>query len=226
MPGCGMSPSPRDLVRRVDDHHPLARSSASTRATSRSMVVLPTPGRPSSRMLRPDSTMSRMIVDRAVDGAADAAGEADDLALAIADARRCGEACARCRRDCRRRTRRCARQRSRCRRGSTSSSERVPPCPGNRASGARPRSNTTSSRLSRSSSCRSGSATRGGSAWSSCSMSSVISLCSIGPLGSGPRAGSDEQRLEGPTETSRRRLASIGLFRCSTSLMHAVSHNL
>ena len=42
-----------DLVGGVDDHHALASSSASTRATSRSMVVLPTPGRPSSRMTLP-----------------------------------------------------------------------------------------------------------------------------------------------------------------------------
>ena len=39
----------------------LRRSSARTRATSRSIVVLPTPGRPSIRMLLPDSTMSRMM---------------------------------------------------------------------------------------------------------------------------------------------------------------------
>ena len=42
-----------DLVRVSTMTTRLPRSSASTRATSRSIVVLPTPGRPSSRMLCP-----------------------------------------------------------------------------------------------------------------------------------------------------------------------------
>ena len=58
----------------------LRRSSASTRATSRSIVVLPTPGRPSSRMLLARLDEVADDVDRAEDGPADAAGQADDLA--------------------------------------------------------------------------------------------------------------------------------------------------
>ena len=65
----------------------LFTSSASTRATSRSIVVLPTPGRPRKRTLSPVLTMSSIAGDRAEDGAADAAGEADDPAAAVADAR-------------------------------------------------------------------------------------------------------------------------------------------
>ena len=61
MPGCGMSPSPAISLLVSTTITRLPRSSASTRATSRSMVVLPTPGRPSSRTLWPPSTMSRMM---------------------------------------------------------------------------------------------------------------------------------------------------------------------
>ena len=61
MPGCGMSPSPAISLLVSTTITRLPRSSASTRATSRSMVVLPTPGRPSSRTLCPPSTMSRMM---------------------------------------------------------------------------------------------------------------------------------------------------------------------
>ena len=61
MPGCGMSPSPAISLEVSTMMTRLWSSSASTRATSRSMVVLPTPGRPRSRTLCPDSTMSRMM---------------------------------------------------------------------------------------------------------------------------------------------------------------------
>ena len=61
MPGCGTSPSPAISFEVSTITTRFARSSARTRATSRSIVVFPTPGRPRSRMLRPDSTMSRMI---------------------------------------------------------------------------------------------------------------------------------------------------------------------
>ena len=61
MPGCGMSPSPAISLEVSTTITRLPRSSASTRATSRSIVVLPTPGRPSSRTLCPLSTMSRMM---------------------------------------------------------------------------------------------------------------------------------------------------------------------
>ncbi len=59
--GCGMSPSPAisfDVSTMITR---LFISSASTRATSRSIVVLPTPGRPSSSMLCPLWMMSSMI---------------------------------------------------------------------------------------------------------------------------------------------------------------------
>ena len=59
--GCGMSPSPPISFEVSTMMTRLRRSSASTRAASRSSVVLPTPGRPSIRMLLPDSTMSRMM---------------------------------------------------------------------------------------------------------------------------------------------------------------------
>ena len=59
--------------------------SASTRATSRSMVVLPTPGRPSSSMLLPALDDVFDDLDRAVDGPAHAAGQADDAPFAVAD---------------------------------------------------------------------------------------------------------------------------------------------
>src|SRR5512132_2572894 len=61
MPGCGMSPSPAISFDVSTTTTRLFRSSARTRATSRSIVVLPTPGRPRNKMLFPDSTMSRMI---------------------------------------------------------------------------------------------------------------------------------------------------------------------
>ena len=61
MPGCGISPSPAISFEVSTMTTRLCRSSASTRAISRSIVVLPTPGLPSSRMLLPDSTMSRMM---------------------------------------------------------------------------------------------------------------------------------------------------------------------
>ena len=63
----------------------LSSSSASTRAASRSIVVLPMPGRPMMRMDWPDSTRSLDDLDGAEDGPPDAAGEAHDLAVAVAD---------------------------------------------------------------------------------------------------------------------------------------------
>ena len=59
--------------------------SARMRAASRSMVVLPTPGRPRSRMLLPRLDDVLDDVDRAVDRPADAAGQADDVPAAVAD---------------------------------------------------------------------------------------------------------------------------------------------
>ena len=61
IPGCGMSPSPAISFEVSTTTTRLPRSSARTRATSRSIVVLPTPGRPRIRMLCPDSAMSRMM---------------------------------------------------------------------------------------------------------------------------------------------------------------------
>ena len=59
MAGCGMSPSPAISLEVSTTTTRLV--SARTRATSRSMVVLPTPGLPRSSMLLPDSTMSPMM---------------------------------------------------------------------------------------------------------------------------------------------------------------------
>ena len=61
MAGCGMSPSPAISFEVSTTTTRLPRSSASTRAASRSIVVLPMPGRPMMRMLFPDSTKSTMI---------------------------------------------------------------------------------------------------------------------------------------------------------------------
>ncbi len=61
MPGCGMSPSPAISFEVSTMTTRLPRSSARTRATSRSIVVLPTPGRPRRRTDCPPSTMSRMM---------------------------------------------------------------------------------------------------------------------------------------------------------------------
>ncbi len=59
------------------------RSSESTRAHSRSIVVLPTPGRPEQADRLAAAQHVEQNVDRAVDGAPDAAGEPDDLSGAI-----------------------------------------------------------------------------------------------------------------------------------------------
>ncbi len=61
------------------------RSSESTRAHSRSIVVLPTPGRPEQTDRLAAAQHVEQDVDRSVDGPADAAGEADDLAGAVAN---------------------------------------------------------------------------------------------------------------------------------------------
>ena len=63
----------------------LSRSSASTRAASRSIVVLPMPGRPMIRIDWPDLDEVVDDLDGAEDGPPDAAGEAHDLAAAVAD---------------------------------------------------------------------------------------------------------------------------------------------
>ena len=65
----------------------LSSSSASTRAASRSIVVLPMPGRPMIRIALARLDQVADDLDRAEDGAADAAGQADDLAAAVADGR-------------------------------------------------------------------------------------------------------------------------------------------
>ncbi len=61
MPGCGMSPSPAISLEVSTMTTRLSRSSARTRAASRSIVVLPMPGRPMMRIDWPDSTRSSMI---------------------------------------------------------------------------------------------------------------------------------------------------------------------
>ena len=57
----------------------LPASSARTRATSRSIVVLPTPGFPSRRMLSPRADDVLDYADGAVDRAPDTNGQADDV---------------------------------------------------------------------------------------------------------------------------------------------------
>ena len=62
MPGWGTSPSPAISLDVSTMTTRLCAWSARTRATSRSIVVLPTPGLPSIRMLLPDKTRSSMIL--------------------------------------------------------------------------------------------------------------------------------------------------------------------
>ena len=83
-PGCGTSPSPA-ISFEVSTITTRLRSSLSTRAHSRSIVVLPTPGRPSKQIDFPLRIDVEDDVDRAVDRAADAARQADDLPRAVAD---------------------------------------------------------------------------------------------------------------------------------------------
>ena len=109
MPGCGMSPSPAISFEVSTTTTRLSSSSARTRAASRSIVVLPMPGRPMIRTLLPDSTRSLMISIVPNTARPMRAGQADDLAAPVADGARCGAACARCRRGCPRRTSRCGR---------------------------------------------------------------------------------------------------------------------
>ena len=59
--GCGMSPSPAISLEVSTTTTRLLNSEARTRAASRSMVVLPTPGRPMIRIERPASMWSRRI---------------------------------------------------------------------------------------------------------------------------------------------------------------------
>ena len=61
MAGCGMSPSPAISLEVSTTTTRLPRSSARTRAASRSIVVLPMPGRPMIRIDFPVSTKSVMI---------------------------------------------------------------------------------------------------------------------------------------------------------------------
>ncbi len=61
MAGCGMSPSPAISLQVSTTTTRLPMSSASTRAASRSIVVLPMPGRPMIRIDFPVSTKSLMI---------------------------------------------------------------------------------------------------------------------------------------------------------------------
>ncbi len=61
MAGCGMSPSPAISFEVSTTTTRLRCSSASTRAASRSIVVLPMPGRPMIRIDFPVSTKSAMI---------------------------------------------------------------------------------------------------------------------------------------------------------------------
>ena len=84
MPGCGMSLSPA-ISFDVSTITTRLRSSESTRAHSRSIVVLPTPGRPSKHIDLPLRKHVEQNVDRAVHRASDAAGQTDDLPGAIAN---------------------------------------------------------------------------------------------------------------------------------------------
>ena len=61
--------------------------SARMRAASRSMVVLPTPGRPRISTLLPDLDQVLDDVDRAVHRPPDPAGQADDVPAPVADGR-------------------------------------------------------------------------------------------------------------------------------------------
>ncbi len=85
MAGCGMSPSPAISLEVSTTTTRLPSSSASTRATSRSIVVLPTPGRPRRRIDSPASITSRRMSTVPIDGPAHPAGEADHVADPVAD---------------------------------------------------------------------------------------------------------------------------------------------
>ena len=87
MPGCGMSPSPAISLDVSTTTTRLSSSSASTRAASRSIVVLPMPGRPMISTLLPGLDQVLDDLDRAEHGAADPRSQADDLAAPIADGR-------------------------------------------------------------------------------------------------------------------------------------------
>ncbi len=147
--GCGISPSPPISLEVSTITTRLL--SASTRAASRSMVVLPTPGRPSKQdaLAALDDVLDD--VDGAVDGAADAAGQADDVAAPVADGGDAVQRALHARRGCRRRTRRCARRQSRYLRVAPRSALSTTSRSTKRAVGTRPRSRMTSSRLSLSS---------------------------------------------------------------------------
>ena len=60
--GCGISPSPAISFEVSTMMTRLLKWSANVRATSRSIVVLPTPGRPKRRTLLPDSMRSSIIL--------------------------------------------------------------------------------------------------------------------------------------------------------------------
>ena len=62
MAGWGISPSPATSLEVSMITTLLSKSSAKTLAISRSAVVLPTPGRPKSKMELPVSTKSRIMV--------------------------------------------------------------------------------------------------------------------------------------------------------------------
>ena len=83
--GCGMSPSPAISFDVSTTTTRLPRSSASTRAASRSIVVLPMPGPAHDQDRLPGLDEVVDDLDRAVDGAPDPARQPDDLAAPVAD---------------------------------------------------------------------------------------------------------------------------------------------
>ncbi len=146
MPGCGMSPSPAISLEVSTTTTRLSTTSARTRAASRSMVVLPMPGRPMMSTDLPGLHQVLDDLDGAEHRATDAARQADDLAARGCGWPRCDGASARCPRGCRPRTTPMLVTTTCCRSSSAisrSSRTLSPPAP-KRASGRRPRSITTS----------------------------------------------------------------------------------
>ena len=139
-----MSPSPAISFEVSTTTTRLPSSSASTRAASRSIVVLPTPGRPSSRIDSPRLDHVAQDVERAEDGAARRGRSGRRRPRRGCGSPRCGAGCARSPRGCPCRSGRPARPRSAMSSRVTGRSERNSPRSGKRVSGWRPRSRTSS----------------------------------------------------------------------------------
>ena len=173
MAGCGTSPSPAISLEVSTMMTRLWASTDSTRAISRSMVVLPTPGRPSSSRFLPErakSSMSLMVPNTA---------RPTRQVRPMTRPRRLRMAEMRC--SVRSRPARLSppnsprRSMAACKSASSTSRCESSASPlMNRASGARPKSSTTSSSSSRSSRCRNAEATRWGSTSSTFSNSSRV----------------------------------------------------